>query len=492
MDYSNGQYTYPRGNESGNAILHGSFDHERHGTGNGSTPDPLQNTPHGTRPQLSEANAAYLQGRIANTNPQMLAPPLHQSTFKIPQTWGHGTNHSATQANGGFGSAYGGSPYDQRTTVGYGGSAPGGIQSPQQIGGFAALAQASQSQHYSTAQDNLVGAASFTRANGQNYLARGSPVQPGGSTASSARYPNYDMRTVAGQQLHQHQHFHQGGVQPMAGAMEQQQARFAPPSQWSGSNAGSTYSPYQPDAPVSFANSMQGAPDHHRSSYGAYQHTQQDNKCINSGQSPAQNWPSMEARRQETAASAHGMQASFDAAMHQASHGQPMRGSFSHETCGSTQPGMERTDTANAPGMHSGADAGLDQASHGQSASVKRRTKRNKLKFAASGQGDGGGKDVTPLFIKEMKEAQGDGGDGDEKQDEKPEQGGSSPSRPSGQPDDDDDDDDDDSDDDDSGDDDRPGDDDTTRRKKAKARRQAARQWKKGLEAAAAVLLPVA
>ena len=46
MDNANGQYAYHRANEHGNAILHGSFDQERHGTGNGSAPNPLQTTPH--------------------------------------------------------------------------------------------------------------------------------------------------------------------------------------------------------------------------------------------------------------------------------------------------------------------------------------------------------------------------------------------------------------------------------------------------------------
>ena len=60
MDYANGQYAYHIPNGHGNAILHGSFDQERHGTGNGSAPNPLQNTPNGTLPPISAADEAYL------------------------------------------------------------------------------------------------------------------------------------------------------------------------------------------------------------------------------------------------------------------------------------------------------------------------------------------------------------------------------------------------------------------------------------------------
>ena len=161
MDNANGQYAYHHTNEHGNAILHGSFDQERHGTGNGSAPNPLQNTPNGTLPPIPAAHEAYLQGVITNPNPQMLAPRFHQSTFQFPQTWDNATSHSATQASGGFGSTHGGSPYDQRTTAGYGGFTPGGVQPLGQIGGFAALSRASQSQQYDTAQYNQSGAAGF-------------------------------------------------------------------------------------------------------------------------------------------------------------------------------------------------------------------------------------------------------------------------------------------------------------------------------------------
>ena len=70
MDNANGQYAYHRANEHGNAILHGSFDQERHGTGNGSAPNPLQTTPHGELRPLNQADMTFLQGVVTNFDVQ--------------------------------------------------------------------------------------------------------------------------------------------------------------------------------------------------------------------------------------------------------------------------------------------------------------------------------------------------------------------------------------------------------------------------------------
>ena len=63
---------------------------------------------------------AILQGAVTNPNCQGLAPSPNQNAIRILQDMCNATSHSATQANGGFGSTHGGSPYDQRTTVGSG------------------------------------------------------------------------------------------------------------------------------------------------------------------------------------------------------------------------------------------------------------------------------------------------------------------------------------------------------------------------------------
>ena len=103
MDYSNGQDTFLRNERSGNAILHGSFDQERHGTGNGSAQNPLQSTPNITRIQPSETQMAILQGAVTNPNCQGLASSPNQNAIRILQDMCNATSHSATQANGGFG-----------------------------------------------------------------------------------------------------------------------------------------------------------------------------------------------------------------------------------------------------------------------------------------------------------------------------------------------------------------------------------------------------
>ena len=80
MDNANGQYAYHHTNEHGNAILHGSFDQERHGTGNGSAPNPLHTTPYGTRPPPTQAEMTFLQGVVTNVDRQMLAAPYNQGS----------------------------------------------------------------------------------------------------------------------------------------------------------------------------------------------------------------------------------------------------------------------------------------------------------------------------------------------------------------------------------------------------------------------------
>ena len=179
---------------------------------------------------------AILQGAVTNPNCQGLAPSPNQNAIRILQDMCNATSHSATQANGGFGSTHGGSPYDQRTTAGYGGFTPGGVQPLGQIGGFAALSRARQSQQYGTAQYNQLGTVGFAHAGDPNRLMHGSPVQPVCNTTLPGGYPSHAMRTVSNPnvaQPQQHHHIHQGGAQTVADPMAQRQAHGAPPSQWS-------------------------------------------------------------------------------------------------------------------------------------------------------------------------------------------------------------------------------------------------------------------
>ena len=81
MDNANGQYAYHRANEHGNAILHGSFDQERHGTGNGSAQYPLQTTPNETTAAAAARERAAAAAAAARERaPDPVAAPQPRAT----------------------------------------------------------------------------------------------------------------------------------------------------------------------------------------------------------------------------------------------------------------------------------------------------------------------------------------------------------------------------------------------------------------------------